>query len=529
MEIILITTAFLAGFIALKCSLPPLVGFLLAGFGLHAFGYQSNDVIVTLADLGVTLLLFTIGLKLDVKTLLSKEIWGGATAHNILSTAFFALALSGLKLLGLTSLASMESGQILLLAFALSFSSTVFAVKTLQEKGELNATYATLAIGILVMQDIFAVVFLTVSTGRVPEWYAIGLFALPLLRPLFYKLLDKVGHGEMLVLFGIFFALVVGAGLFELVGMKPDLGALILGMMLAGHRKASELSKSLFNMKELFLVCFFLNIGLSASLSLTGIALALLFIVLLPIKGLLYFLTINHFKFRVRTSLLASLSLFNYSEFGLIVGGLAYKMGWMPSDMLAAIAVAVSLSFIISAPLNRLGHKIYQHSGKWLQETAAEKLNQRDQLINPGHAQVLILGMGRIGTGACDELRARYGKISLGIEIREEAAQQHRSEGRNVISGDATDPDFWERILDTGHVKLVLLAMPHHQGNQTALEQLQRRNYKGQIAAIAEYPDQLEGLLESGVDAAFNIYSEAGSGFARHVCKQLEPQFTSIK
>lgn len=91
MEIILITTAFLAGFIALKCSLPPLVGFLLAGFGLHAFGYQSNDVIVTLADLGVTLLLFTIGLKLDVKTLLSKEIWGGATAHNILSTAFLPL------------------------------------------------------------------------------------------------------------------------------------------------------------------------------------------------------------------------------------------------------------------------------------------------------------------------------------------------------------------------------------------------------------------------------------------------------
>ncbi|HHF3020042.1 TPA: cation:proton antiporter [Vibrio diabolicus] len=529
MEIILITTAFLAGFIALKCSLPPLVGFLLAGFGLHAFGYQSNDVIVTLADLGVTLLLFTIGLKLDVKTLLSKEIWGGATAHNILSTAFFALALSGLKLLGLTSLASMDSGQILLLAFALSFSSTVFAVKALQEKGEMNATYGTLAIGILVMQDIFAVVFLTASTGKVPEWYATGLFALPFLRPLFYKLLDKVGHGEMLVLFGIFFALVVGAGLFELVGMKPDLGALILGMLLAGHPKASELSKSLFNMKELFLVCFFLNIGLSASLSVNGVVLALLFILLLPIKGLLYFVTINHFKFRVRTSLLASLSLFNYSEFGLIVAGLAYKMGWMPSDMLAAIAVAVSVSFIISAPLNRLSHKIYQHSGKWLQETAAEKLNQRDQLINPGHAQVLILGMGRIGTGAYDELRARYGKISLGIEIREDAAHQHRSEGRNVIAGDATDPDFWERILDTGHVKLVLLAMPHHQGNQTALEQLKRRKYKGQIAAIAEYPDQLEGLLESGVDAAFNIYSEAGSGFARHVCKQLEPQFTPIK
>ncbi len=109
--------------------------------------------------------------------------------------------------------------------------------------------------------------------------------------------------------------------------------------------------------------------------------------------------------------------------------------------------------------------------------------------------------------------------------MREEAAQHHREEGRNVIAGDATDPDFWERILDTANVKLVLLAMPHHQGNQTALEQLKRRNYQGQIAAIAEYTDQLEMLTNNGVHAAFNIYNEAGSGFARHVCEQLRPQF----
>ncbi|NMS64172.1 potassium transporter Kef, partial [Vibrio parahaemolyticus] len=108
----------------------------------------------------------------------------------------------------------------------------------------------------------------------------------------------------------------------------------------------------------------------SASLSVNGVVLALLFILLLPIKGLLYFVTINHFKFRVRTSLLASLSLFNYSEFGLIVAGLAYKMGWMPSDMLAAIAVAVSVSFVISAPLNRLSDKSDQHSGNFLQDAA---------------------------------------------------------------------------------------------------------------------------------------------------------------
>ncbi|WP_341658853.1 cation:proton antiporter family protein [Vibrio sp.] len=526
MELVLLSAAFLAGFVSLKCHLPPLVGFLLAGFALHGFGFESNETIVTLADLGVTILLFSIGLKLDVKTLLSKEIWAGATLHNLFSTALFCAALFCLKFLGISSLASMSPEQLLLLSFALSFSSTVFAVKTLQEKGEMNATYGTIAIGILVMQDIFAVIFLTASTGKIPHWYAIILFALPLLRPLFYKVLDWVGHGEMLVLFGIFFALVVGAGLFKFVGMKPDLGALILGMLLAGHSKASELSKALFNLKELLLVCFFLNIGLSVQPTMTGLALALLFLILLPIKGILYFTVLNAFKFRVRTSLLASLSLFNFSEFGLIVGGLAFKLGWLSSDLLVALALAVSISFIIASPLNRKGHELYRRSGHWLKEHAAESLNNRDKLINPGNAQVLILGMGRIGTGAYDEIVTRYGKVSLGIEVREDAAEEHQQEGRNVIAGDATDPDFWERIIDTANVKLVLLAMPHHQGNQIALEQLKQRGFSGQTAAIAAYSDQIESLLEEGVDAAFNVYREAGTGFARHVCDQLNPQLT---
>lgn len=529
MELILITVAFFAGFIAIKCQLPPLVGFLVAGFALSQFGYQSTDTIITLADLGVTLLLFTIGLKLDIRTLLSKEIWASATVHNLLSTSLFTLILLGLKNLGISNLAGMDWGQTLLLGFALSFSSTVFAVKTLQEKGELNATYGNLAIGILVMQDVFAVIFLTASTGKLPHWYAIVLFALPLLRPLMGKILDKAGHGEMLVLSGIFFALVTGAGLFEIVGMKSDLGALILGMLLASHGKASELSKSLFNLKELFLVCFFLNIGLAVQTTVDGIILGILLLILLPLKGVLYFLTINAFKFRVRTSLLASLTLFNFSEFGLIVGGLAYQLGWLSGDLLVAIAVAVSLSFVISAPFNRMGHDLYRQSSKWLKEQAEEKVNLKDQFINPGEAQVLILGMGRIGTGAYDEIHQRYGKVSLGVEVREEMALTHQQQGRNVITGDATDPDFWERILNTAQVKLVLLAMPNHLGNQTALSLLNQTSFNGQVAAIAAYPDQLEELNELGVDACFNIYSEAGSGFARNVCDRLQPQLSETE
>ncbi|NAW69589.1 potassium transporter Kef [Vibrio sp. V27_P1S3P104] len=526
MDLVFISAAFIVGYIAQKCHLPPLVGFLIAGFGLNLYGFESNETLATLADLGVTLMLFTIGLKLDIKSLLEKEIWAGATIHNVLATSIFTLALIGFKYLGLTSLNELPFTSLLLLGFALSFSSTVFAVKSLQEKGEMNSTYGTLAIGILVMQDIFAVIFLTASTGKLPEWYAISLFALPLLRPLFFRLLDNAGHGELLVLLGIFLALVIGAGGFQLVGMKPDLGALILGMLLAKHSKASELSKALFNLKELFLVCFFLNIGLAEKPTLTGLLLALLLMILLPLKGALYFWVLNQFHFRVRTSLLTSLSLFNFSEFGLIVGGLAFKLGWLPGDILVALAIAVSLSFLIAAPLSRKGNEVYQHSSSWFSDPQPETLNLRDSVINPGEAQVIILGMGRIGTGAYDEFYSRYGDICLGVELREEAAKQHQNEGRNVISGDATDPDFWARILHTGKVKLILLAMPHHQANQIALAELNKRQFTGQIAAIAEYSDQMDILLQEGAHAAFNIYSEAGTGFARHVCEHLQPTLT---
>ncbi|MGF1714163.1 cation:proton antiporter family protein [Photobacterium chitinilyticum] len=528
MELIFIIAAFLAGFIALRCKLPPLVGFLVAGFALNSAGYQSTETLNVLADLGVTLLLFSIGLKLDVKTLLTKEIWGGATLHNLLSTGLFTLALLALKQLGLGMLSELDIMQLGLLAFALSFSSTVFAIKALQEKGELNATYGTLAIGILVMQDIFAVIFLTVSTGKIPEITALVLFALPLLRPSLFKILDKAGHGEMLVLYGIFLALVAGAGLFEAVGMKADLGALILGMMLAAHPKASELSKSLFNLKELLLVCFFLNIGLSEEPTLDGFLMAILLLLLLPIKGILYYIIFNLFRYRVRTSLLGTLTLFNYSEFGLIVGGLAYSMGILPGNFLVAIAIAVSLSFLIAAPLNNIGHRLYKDASKWLKEFEPDELNSSDKLIDLGNKKIMILGMGRIGSGAYDELVERYGEQVIGVETREESVQVHQAAGRNVIHGDATDSDFWARAISRHSTELILLAMPHSQANSFALEQIRERNYEGKIAAIAKYNEDEALLNELGVDAAFNIYNEAGSGFARHVCEHLSPDIKPL-
>ena len=98
-----------------------------------------------------------------------------------------------------------------------------------------------------------------------------------------------------------------------------------------------------------------------------------------------------------------------------------------------------------------------------------------------------------------------------------------RAQGMNVIEGDATDTDFWDKVLLSNQVNLVLLAMPHHSGNLYAIEKLRSHGFAGKIAAIVRFEDDIASLKEQGVDAVFNVYNEAGSGFARHVIRRLQP------
>lgn len=250
MEPLFIAVAFACGMLVNLVGLPPLIGFLAAGFVLNGLGYQSSEVLTTVAELGVTLMLFTIGLKLNIKTLLRRDVWGTATVHILLSSGLFWVILLACKGVGMTLMQDLEWPHAIMLGFALSFSSTVFAVKVLEDRSDMNALYAKLAIGVLIMQDIFAVGFLTASTGKLPSIWALWILALPFLRPLLFKLLERAGHGELQMLMGITLALVLGAAAFEAVGLKPDLGALVIGMLLASHPAAAGMAKSLFSLKE---------------------------------------------------------------------------------------------------------------------------------------------------------------------------------------------------------------------------------------------------------------------------------------
>ena len=517
MLVILISFAFGFGLALARVGLPPMVGFLVAGFAFNMAGLPKPQGLDLVADLGVILLLFSIGLKLDVRGLFKAEIWAGATVQILITTAVMAgLLLVGQQMFPIP-LMEMSWQTVLILGFALAFSSTVFAVKVLEEKGDMTAFYGRIAIGILIMQDLFAVLFLSASGGKLPSVWALSLLALPLLRPLLFRLLDLAGRGELFILCGLFIALGVGAEGFALVGMKPDLGALLLGVLLAGHPRASELSKALFGFKELMLVGFFLSIGMKGLPTWGMLVAAVLLCLLLPIKTGIYHLIVSHFGLRARTSLFASLSLTNYSEFGLIVAAIAVGQGLLQADWLLVIAMAISLSFAVSAPLSANAEPIYRLMSSWLRRFERGFCHPHDAPIDLGSAKAVVMGMGRVGSGAFEELRKLYGKEICGVEHAPERVDFNRAQGRNVILGDACDTEFWLKLRKDTQLEIVILAMPNHQGNTFAARQLRNFGLDCRVVAIARYPEEVEELTALGVHAAYNMYEQAGSGLVRSV------------
>jgi len=516
-----ISIAFVLGLVSRAVGLPPLVGFLAAGFVLNAYGITSGVTLERLSDLGITLLLFTVGLKLNLRTLARPQVWAVTGIHTAVTVTVMFLVLMALAVVGLPLAVDLAWPQALLIAFALSFSSTVFVVKVLEQKGEMKSLHGGVAIGILIMQDIAAVIFLAVSAGKIPSpWAALVLLLIPF-RPVLHKLLERVGHDELLVLYGFLLAM-GGAALFEMLELKGDLGALVLGLLIANHPKADEMAKTMLGFKDLFLLGFFLSIGLSGELTWETVAIGVLLTPFVFLKGALFFGLLTRFRLRARTALLSSLNLTNYSEFGLIVAAIGISSGWIGNDWMVAIAVALSLSFAVAAGLSTLSQPLYtKHRKRW-KRLERDDLMQDDRLLDMRGAKIAVIGMGGVGTGAYDTMRDRDGDVVVGVDIDPQTAANQRKEGRHVLHGDPSDADFWDRMQAGHSLELVMLALPRHATNMAVLEQVKAAGFTGRIAATARFPDQVEALEEAGADTVFNIYREAGAGFAAHVVGKEE-------
>ncbi|MHC5008624.1 MAG: cation:proton antiporter domain-containing protein, partial [Planctomycetota bacterium] len=489
-------------------------------FVLNGFGAESGEALQQIADLGVTLLLFSIGCKLRIRGLLRPEVWTGASLHMLIVVGVFGAGIYAVSLAGLSLFAELDLKLSILIAFALSFSSTVFAVKVLEERGDAGSLHGRTAIGILIMQDIIAVVFLAASAGKVPSAWAFVLIPAFLVgRPILMAILSRAGHGELLILMGVLLTM-AGDASFEAVRLKGDLGALAVGALIASHPKAPELAKALLSFKDLFLVGFFLNIGLQGPPSVEVLVIAALLVVLVPFKVALFFLILARCRMRARTATLTSLALANYSEFGLIVGTVGVAAGWISFEWLIVVAVALSITFVLASPLNSAAHAIYSRLDRYLTRFENPRPHPEEQPVDLGEAEILIFGLGRVGRGACEAMRQRFGDAVVGVDLDAAEVARLQEAGLSVVHGDATDPAFWRR-LDPARIRLVMLAMPDHAANLTASTLLAESGYTGHIAALAGFDDEAAELERAGVHAAFNVYREAGTGFADDVCARL--------
>lgn len=520
MDYVWIFSVFIGGLLFKLIQLPPLAGFLAAGFTLNAMGVESIPAIDLLADFGVTLLLFTIGLKINLKNLLKPEILMSASFQMIAYLVIAALFIKLFVVVSIYQFANLSLLQAFYISLALSFSSTVCAVKILEDKNELKTRHGQITLSILVIQDIVAVLFLSTASGKWPSIWALALFILPFCRPMMSKLLQKAEHGEMLPLAGIFLAF-TGGELFHIFGVKADLGALIFGMLLSRDVKAAELSKSLLAFKDLFLIAFFLGIGFKSLPTLESFISALLLIGILSIKAAIFFLSLVICRVRSRAAFLSTLALTNYSEFGLIVAVVCEKQGWLSSDWVVIIAIAVALSFIITSVVGKKSHAFYRHVSPYLKDFQSKRCLDEDLFYQPTSAEILVIGMGRVGRGAYDSLEKHAKGVVWGIDANEPHIKKLMKLGYLVTVGDAEDVDFWSKV-DLTHIRLVMLAMPSHEDMLEVISQIKHIKYKGKIAGIAKYEDQRKELVAMGVDVAFNFYAEAGAGFAEESLHLLE-------
>ena len=510
-EAVWIVFAFGLGVSVRLIGLPPLIGYLAAGFVIAASGdyldvtVESTAALQHIAHLGVLLLLFTVGLKLKVKSLVRPEVMGGGMLHFIISTAVLTP--------GFMFFLDISWYTATMLAIALSFSSTVLAAKVLEGKRELRAFHGRVAIGILVVQDLIALFVMSIASGQTPSMWALVVFGIPLLRPLIYRLVDYSGHEELLVLLGLLLALVVGGYGFEQVGLSSELGALAFGALLANHPRSSELSKALWSIKEIFLVGFFLQIGIGGLPDQQAVIFALVLAVALPLKGALFFGLMVLFKLRARSAFLTSLSLTNYSEFGLIVASIAIPEWIIP------LALTVAFSFVVSAPLNRFAHRLYDKLNKYLIlcERKGYHPDEQPLYIND---EVLIVGMGRTGMAAYQALRDQ-GHAVIGIDSDPIKIEQQALEKIHSLFADAEDSVFWKR-LRAPNLKYVILAANDLEAKTLAAQKLRESGFKGFIISHCLYPEDADTIRAAGADFIHKTFSETGLKLAGHVLERTE-------
>ncbi|WP_299619619.1 cation:proton antiporter [Pelagibius sp.] len=508
---------------------------------------RSDEQINLLAELGIAVLLFLVGLKLDIKlvrTLGPVALTTGLGQVGFTSVIGFAIGLA----LGFDAVTS------LYIAVALTFSSTIIIVKLLSDKREIDSLHGRVALGFLIVQDLVVVLAMLVMSGigagaqdsaAVLEialafgygalmLVAVGLFIRFAAEPLVERLARAP---ELMVCFAIGWAALLAA-VGDFLGFSKELGGLLAGVSLASTRFREAIAARLAPLRDFLLLFFFIALGARLDLTLLGeqIAAAILFSLFVLIGNpLIVLIIMGAMGYRKRTGFLAGLTVAQISEFSLIFTAVGVSLAHIGSETLGLVTLVGLITISLSTYMITFSHHLYA----WLEPFLGpfeRRGTPREGLSRQDHGRegydVLLFGLGRYGSALARRL-SRHGLKVLGVDFNPAVIRQWRRDGLDVAYGDATDPEFVASLPLSG-VGWAVCAIPEHETGIThedsrlgLIDALRSDGFAGRVAVTANRPADKEALAERGADLILHPFTDAADRAAQLILGEravAEPQ-----
>ncbi|MGY6706552.1 cation:proton antiporter [Roseinatronobacter sp.] len=540
----LVLLAAVMGFFGLLARQPLVVAFIAVGVlaGPDALGLvSSTDFIETLSQISIAVLLFLVGLKLDLSLVRNLGKVAVATGlGQVTFTAFFGFLIC--LTLGLDPVTS------LYIAIALTFSSTIIIVKLLSDKQEIGALHGKIALGFLIVQDIFVVLaMVTLSALGVGMGDEAGSFAdialvfvggagmvafvVLFIRYAAEPLLNLISRSpELMVIFAVGWAASLAAA-GDMLGFGKELGGLLAGVSLASTQYREAISSRLASLRDFLLLFFFINLGASLDLSTLGdqIGPAIVLSLFVLIGNPLIVLAImGYMGYRKRTGFLAGLTVAQISEFSLIFMAMGITIGHVGQDAMGLVTLVGLVTIALSVYMITWSHKLFEICEPWLgifeRRNAHRETEDTDGSALDRNYDFVIFGLGRYGCRIGQRLHEQGFKV-LGIDFDPEALSNWRKMGLSAAFGDATDPEFVAH-MDLGAVRAVVSAVPRERGSLTEadpqlalLHGLTSANYKGKVFLSVQQMAEADDLLKRGASVILKPFDDAADYAVRQLTK----------
>jgi len=527
------------GFIGLMLRQPLIVSFIAVGIfaGPSVLDIARSDAqIDLLAELGIAVLLFLVGLKLDfnlVRTLGPVALVTGL-GQVIFTTVFgFGIGLA----LGLDPLTAIY------VAIALTFSSTIIIVKLLSDKREIDSLHGRIALGFLIVQDVVVVIAMIVLSaigvgsagdGAMSDVLIVlgyGLlmlgFVAVFIRYVADPLVDRLSRApELLVSFAIAWAALLAA-VGHYLGFGKELGGLLAGVSLASTSYREAIAARLASLRDFLLLFFFIALGASLDMSVLGasvgpaIVLSLFVLIGNPLIVLIIML---YMGYRKRTGFLAGLTVAQISEFSLIFMAMGVTIGHVTDQALGLVTLVGLITIAVSTYMITYSHQIYDRMEPLLRifDRAQSATPREDAPMAASGHDVILFGLGRYGLGIAGALRAQGLKV-LGVDFSPEAIRHARANGYDVIFGDATDPEFLAH-LPLEAARWLVMAVPEHDTGLThddprrgLLRAVRDLGYGGRVAVAAHRDQTAAELADAHADIVLMPYRDAALAAARMI------------